>query len=138
MFGKETALLQGTLELLVLKTLSRAALHGYGIAREIEAATQAELRVEQGSLYPALYRMARKGWIHGEWGVSEHNRRAKYYALTVEGRRQLAEQVPAWERLARAVSRAVAAAEAPEAEGERGRASSAPRCSSGAENSAEE
>jgi PadR family transcriptional regulator, regulatory protein PadR len=114
MFGRESGLLQGTLELLVLKTLSWGALHGYGIAHWIERATDDVLRVEEGSLYPALYRMARKGWIRGEWGVTENNRRAKYYRLTAEGRRQLAEQVPAWERLSRAVSQAVGATQAPE------------------------
>jgi PadR family transcriptional regulator, regulatory protein PadR len=114
MFARDSGLLQGTLELLVLKTLSWGAMHGYGLAQRIETATDDVLRVEEGSLYPALYRMARKGWIKGDWGVTENKRRAKYYALTAEGRRQLAEQVPAWERLARAVSQAVAADQAPE------------------------
>jgi PadR family transcriptional regulator, regulatory protein PadR len=114
MFAKDSGLLQGTLELLVLKTLSWGALHGYGIAKAIEAVTNDVLRVEEGSLYPALYRMSRKGWIRGEWGLSENNRRAKYYDLTAEGRRQLAEQVPAWERLSQAVTRAVTAKSAPE------------------------
>jgi PadR family transcriptional regulator, regulatory protein PadR len=113
MFDRDSGLLQGTLELLVLKTLSWGGMHGYGIARRIETATEDVLRVEEGSLYPALYRMAKKGWIRGEWGTTENNRRAKYYALTAEGRRQLAEQVPAWERLSRAVNRAVAAQHAP-------------------------
>lgn len=113
MFDRDSGLLQGTLELLVLKTLSWGAMHGYGIARRIETATDDVLRVEEGSLYPALYRMAKKGWIRGEWGITENNRRAKYYALTAKGRRQLAEQVPAWERLSRAVSQAVAAQHAP-------------------------
>jgi PadR family transcriptional regulator, regulatory protein PadR len=115
MFAKDSGLLQGTLELLVLKTLSWGAQHGYGIAHAIETATDDVLRVEEGSLYPALYRMARKGWIRGEWGISENNRRAKYYELTEEGRRQLAEQVPAWERLSRAVNQAIAARHAPNA-----------------------
>jgi PadR family transcriptional regulator, regulatory protein PadR len=114
MFARDSGLLQGTLELLVLKTLSWGALHGYGIAQWIERATEDVLRVEEGSLYPALYRMARKGWIRGEWGVTENRRRAKYYVLTDEGRRQLAEQVPAWERLSRAVNQAVTAEHAPE------------------------
>jgi PadR family transcriptional regulator, regulatory protein PadR len=114
MFARDSGLLQGTLELLVLKTLSWGALHGYGIAQWIERATDDVLRVEEGSLYPALYRMARKGWIGGEWGVTENRRRAKYYVLTDEGRRQLAEQVPAWERLSRAVNQAVTAEQAPE------------------------
>jgi PadR family transcriptional regulator, regulatory protein PadR len=113
MFAKDSGLLQGTLELLILKTLSWGAMHGYGVAQSIETATDDVLRVEEGSLYPALYRMARKGWIKGDWGITENNRRAKYYSLTEEGRRQLAEQVPAWERLSRAVNRAVLAKAAP-------------------------
>ena len=82
-------LLQGTLDLLVLKTLTWGPMHGYGIASWIESATDDVLSVEEGSLYPALYRMTRKGWIAAEWGVSENNRRAKYYHLTAEGRRHL-------------------------------------------------
>jgi transcriptional regulator len=112
-FAKESGLLQGTVELLVLKTLSWGPMHGYGIAAWIEAATDDVLRVEEGSLYPALYRMTRKRWIRGEWGVSENNRRAKYYELTAEGRRQLAEQTRGWTRLAGAVSRAVTTSDAP-------------------------
>ena len=113
MFAKDSGLLQGTVELLVLKTLSWGPMHGYGIAAWIEAATDDVLRVEEGSLYPALYRMTRKGWIRGEWGVSENNRRAKYYQLTGEGQHQLATQTQGWTRLADAVSRAVSTTEAP-------------------------
>jgi transcriptional regulator len=113
MFGKDSGLLQGTVELLILKTLSWGPMHGYGIASWIESATDDVLRVEEGSLYPALYRMRRKGWIKGEWGVSENNRKAKYYRLTSEGRRQLAEQATGWERLSDAVSQAVNATKAP-------------------------
>jgi transcriptional regulator len=113
-FSKEAGLLQGTVELLVLKRLSWGRMHGYGIASWIETATDDVLRVEEGSLYPALYRMVKKGWIEGEWGVSENNRRAKYYRLTKAGRRQFEEQATGWERLSGAVSRAVAATEAPE------------------------
>ncbi len=109
MFSNDAALLQGTVELLVLKALSSGSKHGYGIATWIEKATDDVLRVEEGSLYPALYRMARKGWIKGEWGTSENNRRAKYYHLTPAGKRQLAEQTSGWERLSSAVSRAVGA-----------------------------
>jgi PadR family transcriptional regulator, regulatory protein PadR len=112
-FAKTSGLLQGTVELLVLKTLSWGPMHGYGIASWIEHATDDVLRVEEGSLYPALYRMVQKGWIKGEWGVTENNRRAKYYRLTDEGRRQYAEQASGWERLAAAVSRAVGATQAP-------------------------
>jgi transcriptional regulator len=106
-FNKESGLLQGTVELLVLKGLSLGPMHGYGIATWIEKVTDDVLRVEEGSLYPALYRMTRKRWITGEWGVSENNRRAKYYRLTRAGERQLAEQTVGWERLSGAVSRAV-------------------------------
>ena len=113
MFDKDSGLLQGTLELLILKTLSWGPMHGYGIASWIESATDDVLRVEEGSLYPALYRMAKKGWIKGEYGVSENNRRAKYYHLTSEGRRQFAEQSKGWARLAAAVSQAVTTSRAP-------------------------
>lgn len=113
MVAKDAGLLQGTMELLILKTLSWGPMHGYGIASWIESVTDDVLKVEEGSLYPALYRMARKGWIRGEWGVSENNRRAKYYQLTAEGRRQLTEQVTGWQRMAEAVTRAVTATQAP-------------------------
>ena len=113
MFAKESGLLQGTVELLVLKTLSWGPMHGYGIASWIESVTDDVLSVEEGSLYPALYRMAKKGWIQGEWGLSENNRRAKYYQLTGEGRRQLTEQSKGWQRLAAAVTQAVTATRAP-------------------------
>ena len=113
MFAKESGLLQGTVELLVLKTLSWGPMHGYGIASWIESATDDVLRVEEGSLYPALYRMATKGWIKGEYGVSENNRRAKFYRLTNEGRKQCAEQSKGWARLAQAVSHAVTTTTAP-------------------------
>jgi PadR family transcriptional regulator PadR len=112
-FDRDSGLLQGTLELLVLKTLSWGPMHGYGIANWLEAATSDVLRVEEGSLYPALYRMARKGWIRGEWGITENNRRAKYYQLTDEGRQQLDAQLPAWQRLSKAVNQAVSDAQAP-------------------------
>ena len=113
MFDKESGLLQGTVELLVLKTLSWGPMHGYGIANWIETVTGDVLRVEEGSLYPALYRMARKGWIKAEMGVSENNRRAKYYHLTAEGRRQFREQTNGWQRFAAAVSDAVTSTVAP-------------------------
>ncbi|MGH7574433.1 MAG: PadR family transcriptional regulator [Longimicrobiales bacterium] len=109
MFSKDAGLLQGTVELLVLKRLSWGPMHGYGIASWIEGVTNDVLRVEEGSLYPALYRMVRKGWIKGEWGVSENNRRAKFYRLTRKGRRQFREQAKGWERLSGAVNRAVTA-----------------------------
>lgn len=107
MFSKDAGLLQGTVELLVLKRLSWGPMHGYGIASWIERVTDDVLSVEEGSLYPALYRMVRKGWIKGDWGVSENNRRAKFYRLTKAGRRQFAQQAKGWERLSGAVNRAV-------------------------------
>ena len=107
-FDKKSGLLQGTVELLVLKALSLGPMHGYGIASWIEKVTDDVLTVEEGSLYPALYRMTRKGWIRGEWGVSENNRRAKYYRLTRAGERQLAAEASGWQKLSGAVSRAVA------------------------------
>lgn len=113
MVAKDSGLLQGTLELLVLKTLSWGPMHGYGVARWIEGATDDVLRVEEGSLYPALYRMTRKGWITSEWGTSENNRKAKFYSLTSEGRRQLTEQATGWQRFAAAVTQAIAATQAP-------------------------
>jgi transcriptional regulator len=113
-FSKDAGLLQGTVELLVLKRLSWGPMHGYGIASWIETATDDVLRVEEGSLYPALYRMARKGWIKGEWGVSENNRRAKFYRLTAAGRRAYQAQASGWARLSGAVSRAVTATELPD------------------------
>ncbi len=114
MFSKDAALLQGTVELLVLKRLSWGPMHGYGIASWIETATDDALRVEEGSLYPALYRMTRKGWIKGEWGVSDNNRRAKFYRLTRAGRRQFEEQATGWRRLTEAVNRAVTSTDLPD------------------------
>lgn len=113
MLAKDSGLLQGTLELLVLKTLSWGPMHGYGIASWIESATDDVLSVEEGSLYPALYRMTRKGWIRGTWGTSDNNRRAKFYELTAEGRRQFREQSSGWQRFAAAVTRAVDTSKAP-------------------------
>lgn len=107
MFQKTDGVLQGTIELLVLKRLSGGPMHGYGIANWIETATDDVLRVEEGSLYPALYRMVQKGWIKGEWGTSENNRRAKFYRLTKAGQRAFEEQASGWLRLSTAVSRAV-------------------------------
>ena len=113
MFAREDAVLQGTVELLVLKRLSWGPMHGYGIARWIETATGDVLRVEEGSLYPALYRMIRKGWLKADWGTSENNRRAKFYRLTPAGKRELEQQAHGWLRLSDAVSRAVTAVDLP-------------------------
>jgi PadR family transcriptional regulator len=98
-------LLHGTLEALVLKTLSSGRLHGYGIARAIEDATDGVVTVEEGSLYPALYRMEKKGRIEAEWGVSELGRRAKFYRLTPRGRKELTTQTAEWARFAAAISK---------------------------------
>ena len=104
-----TDLMQGTLELLILKTLSRQSMHGYGIAQQIHQAVDDLLKVEDGSLYPALYRMEERGWISSEWGASENNRRAKFYKLTRAGHRQLSHQSENWERVSRAVTRVLEA-----------------------------
>ena len=98
-------LLQGTLDLLILKTLLDGPLHGYAIARSIQEATEDALRIEEGSLYPALHRMQKRGWIAASWGASENNRRAKYYRLARAGRKQLESQQNAWLRFSDAVSR---------------------------------
>ena len=99
---------QGTLETLILRTLSRGEMHGYGIARWILDSSEAELRIEEGTLYPALHRMEDRGWIEAEWGVSDTNRRAKFYRLTAEGRAELRTRLADWERYTRAVSRVLA------------------------------
>jgi len=101
-------LLHGTLETLVLKTLTIGRRHGYGIARAIEDATENVVEIEEGSLYPALYRMERKGLVDAEWGTSELGRRAKFYRLTAKGRRQLTAQTAEWTRFAAAISRVLA------------------------------
>ena len=100
-----TDLMQGTLELLILKTLSRQPMHGYGIARKIHQAVDDLLKVEDGSLYPALYRMEERGWIASEWGVSDNNRRAKFYRLTRAGRKRLDGERANWERVRTAIGR---------------------------------
>jgi PadR family transcriptional regulator PadR len=98
-------LLHGTLDTLVLKTLVSGRLHGYGIAKAIEDATGAVVAVEEGSLYPALYRMERKGLLEAEWGISELGRRAKFYRITARGRKTLALQTAEWTRFAGALTR---------------------------------
>jgi transcriptional regulator len=98
--------LQGTLDLLVLKTLaSRGPMHGYGITLRIEQISQDILRLEEGSLYPALHRMTQAGWLRPEWGASENNRRARYYSISPAGRRQLANEEKNWAQLTEAVAR---------------------------------
>jgi len=98
-------LLQGTLDLLILRTLAAGAMHGWGISQRIQQLSQDVLRVNQGSLYPALYRLEQQGWIASSWGESENNRRARFYRLTRSGRTQLADETENWERLAAAVAR---------------------------------
>ena len=100
-----TDLMQGTLELLILKTLSRDSMHGYGIAQRIHESVDDLLKIEDGSLYPALYRMEERGWITSQWGVSENNRRAKFYKLTRAGRKQLEGQSANWARISKAVTK---------------------------------
>ena len=101
-------LLQGTLDVLVLKTLSTGPMHGWGISQRIQQVSEDVLAVNQGSLYPALHRLEEKAWIQAEWGNSENNRRARFYSLTRTGRRQLAEETESWERFAAAVARVLA------------------------------
>jgi PadR family transcriptional regulator, regulatory protein PadR len=101
-------LLQGTLDLLILHSLSRGSLHGYAIAQTIHLLSDEVLRVEEGSLYPALYRLELDGAITAAWGVSENNRKAKYYEITRKGRKMIAEQQQTWERLSTAVDRVLA------------------------------
>jgi transcriptional regulator len=98
-------LLQGTLDLLILRTLASGPMHGWGISQRIQAVSDSVLVVNQGSLYPALYRLEEEGWIAFEWGASENNRRAKFYKLTRSGERQLAREQQHWQRLAAAVHR---------------------------------
>jgi PadR family transcriptional regulator, regulatory protein PadR len=111
--NEDLQLLQGTLDVLVLKTLSWGPRHGYGIARWIRDTTGDELRVEDRALYVALHRMEQRGWVESEWGVSENNRRAKYYQLTREGRGALQAQASTWERYASAVFKVLQTAESP-------------------------
>jgi transcriptional regulator len=102
--GSTGDLLQGTLDMLVLKTLSRGPLHGYAIAESIERTSEV-LRVEEGALYPALHRLEVRGLLASEWGVSDNNRRAKFYRLTASGRKQLQEEARHWTRLAAGIAR---------------------------------
>jgi len=101
--SKQADLLQGTLEMLVLKSISLEPMHGYGILLRIQQLSQDRLQIQQGSLYPALYRLEYRGLIKAEWGESENNRKAKYYRLTAEGRRQLKLETENWNRLSAGV-----------------------------------
>ena len=102
---KKADVLQGTLDLLILKTIALGPMHGYGIAMRIQQISRDVLQIQQGSLYPALRRLERKGWITAEWGESENHRQARFYTLTKEGRKRLGEETREWERLALAVTR---------------------------------
>jgi PadR family transcriptional regulator, regulatory protein PadR len=102
--GMQFDLLQGTLDMLILRTLAGDPMHGWGIAQRIQLMSGDVLRVNQGSLYPALYRLERQGFIDAEWGSSENNRRAKYYKLTRLGRKRLADETTQWERLSAAIA----------------------------------
>lgn len=103
MDGGQTDLLQGTLDMLILCTLASEPMHGWGVSQRIQERSSDVLRVHQGSLYPALHRLERRGWIRSEWGVSSNNRRAKYYELTPKGLKQLSREASQWARFVTAV-----------------------------------
>ena len=104
MSSPPTDLLQGTLDLLILKTLALEPMHGWGIALRIQQISNEALQIGQGSLYPALHRLEYKGWIQAEWGASENNRKAKFYSLTRSGKKQLGTELASWERLTDAIA----------------------------------
>lgn len=105
MADRDIDLIQGTLNVLILKTLSWGPMNGYAVAQWVREATTGDIALEEGALYPALHRMEHRGWISAEWGVSENNRRAKYYRLTALGRRALRERTESWQRLVLAVGK---------------------------------
>ena len=107
--GKQVDILQGTLDMLILKAVSLGALHGYGVLLRIQQLSGESLRIPQGSLYPALYRLESRGLIESEWGESDNKRKAKYYRLTAAGRKQLRTETSDWERLAETIARVLAA-----------------------------
>ena len=112
MSKSKTEVLQGTLDLIVLKTLDTLGTqHGYGIAMRIQQVSKDLLKLNQGTLYPALLRLEQRGWISSKWGVSENNRKAKYYSLTRSGKKQLAAEAESWERMAGVIARLLAGAE---------------------------
>jgi transcriptional regulator len=100
----QTDLIQGTLDLLIMRTIALEPMHGWAIARRIQQISDELLRVQQGSLYPALHRLEHQGWITAEWGASDNNRRARFYSLTRAGRKQLVAEVSKWERLSAGVN----------------------------------
>ena len=112
--GKPNTLLHGALDALILRTLNWGPRHGYAIARWLEAETAEALRIEEGSLYPALYRLEERGWVEAEWGMSELGRKAKFYRLTPKGKAQLVERTREWETFAAAVSRVLLGPAGPE------------------------
>jgi PadR family transcriptional regulator PadR len=107
---ERTDILQGTLDMLILRTLLFGPLHGHGIVHAVERTTEDVLKIDHGSLYPALHRLLRRGWIASKWGVSENNRKAKFYRLTATGRKQLVAEASKWERMVEAVSRVMRSA----------------------------
>ena len=109
MDSEQTALLQGTLDMMILKSLAAAEMHGLGISRRIEQITHGTFQVKPGSLFPALHRMEEQGWLASFWGESENNRRAKYYRLTKAGRRQLERETDRWGKISLAIARALKA-----------------------------
>jgi transcriptional regulator len=110
MASPTTDLLQGTLDLLVLKSLSTGAMHGWGVSQRIQQISRGVLEINQGSLYPALHRLENRGWIEASWGTSENNRRAKFYRLSAAGKRELADQTATWRRYSGAVEAVLAMA----------------------------
>jgi PadR family transcriptional regulator PadR len=111
---KQIDLLQGTLDVLILKTLSWGPAHGYAVSRWIRQVTDEALSIEEGALYPALHRLEQRGWVSAEWGLSDNNRRARYYRLTPQGRAQLRREVSGWDRFAAAVSKVLSATDQPD------------------------
>jgi PadR family transcriptional regulator, regulatory protein PadR len=103
--GRKVELLQGTLDMLILKTLELGPRHGYSVAERIEQVSREVLQVEEGSLYPALHRLAKRGWIKAEWGLSENNRKAKFYSLSNAGKKRLQEEAVDWASLSEAITR---------------------------------
>ncbi len=103
--ASKNELLPGTLDMLILQTLTRGAMHGYGIAQRIQEISDDVLQVEEGSLYPALQRLLVRGWVKAEWGISDHNRRARYYTLTSAGKKQLGVEAENFERMIQAIVR---------------------------------
>ena len=106
--------LKGTLDVLILKTLSWGPAHGYAVSRWIREVTDQALSIEEGALYPALHRLEQRGWVTAEWGLSDNNRRARYYRLTPQGRAHLRREVSGWDRFAAAVSKVLSATEQPD------------------------